>query len=819
MANDCGKVRSLPEPGATTPHPAARHAIEHKGPAVNFFEGGVLGNGGLGAIVCTRPDALVIHFGHNDVWDIRISEKNKDKLMTFPEVLARVLAIPASTRFLAQDPWYASYLDTTSANYRKPYPRPMPCGTVLLGWDRRRPVDVLGHSVDPSDGTCTVRLLVKDTEVRLRLFVDMTADRLWISSHTPDGRPCPAPFNRLALLTDQGTPKEFPQRSVVTANDSLSFRQILPALEPEVYNTAVGHPTDRAFVLSARVNGTLTLRNRVSWYLEQEPCGELDQSLTIPGQFIACIQLDQGAASAMPAALPAMPEPSPENLDAARNAAQAVWRTFWSRSAVSLADTELEAIWYRNLYFFRCAIRPGVTCPGLFANWSRGQIGNAWHGDYHMNYNTQQPFWACFSSNHADLHEPYVRMVNDLLLPLSRRHANDYYLLPGAAFPHSAYPVPMTMFPYPTPTWGWEIFETPWTVQSLLWHYRYTGDLEFLREQAFPALKDATVFLAAYLERPEATGPRWNDGRRHLFPTISPEMYGGLRTGLDRNHDGLVDIAFTRFLFRAYACACRDLDLETQEHDLLERIERYQAELPDYRTAMHPTYGEVFLDVPGGEPEVVFNTPNPMMTVFPAEEHGLHSPPEIQRIAANTLASHRNEGGNHLVFMPLQAARLGRLDIERFKRDVAYNTLPNGTATNKNLESGGRYNDHTSYDYMATMGIWFENFALPAVINESLMQSYTGEIRLFPNWPASAGCAEFHSLRAVGAFLVSARSEGGCVVRVEILSERGGELRLINPWPLAVIERNGVTANDDRQLIVLQLAAGERVRLARGSHT
>ena len=50
---------------------AGLHAIEMNKPAPDFFEGGILGNGGLGVIVCTRPDAVVLYFGHNNVWDIR----------------------------------------------------------------------------------------------------------------------------------------------------------------------------------------------------------------------------------------------------------------------------------------------------------------------------------------------------------------------------------------------------------------------------------------------------------------------------------------------------------------------------------------------------------------------------------------------------------------------------------------------------------------------------------------------------------------------------------------------------------------------------
>ncbi len=795
-------------------HPdLSRHAITFVGPAAGFFEGAVLGNGGLGAVVCTRPDALVIHFGHNDVWDIRLSERNKDKLLTFPEVLARVQAIPPTVKRLTDDPWYRDYLATVSADYTKPYPRPMPCGTLVLAWDRRLPVEVLGHAVDPSDGTCTVRLLVRGSEIHVRLFADMAADRLWISCHDAAGEPCPAPFVRVALLPDAGTPGEFPRRGAASAADALSFRQVLPALEPEVYDSAAGHANDKAFRLAVRVNGELHTGTRINWHMEREALDELARVTVVPGAFLACVQLDHGPARIMAVAVPDLPLPTPSNWAAARAASRQTWAGFWSRSAVQLEDQTLERMWYRNLYFLRSSLRAGVTCPGLFANWSRNSIGTAWHGDYHMNYNTQQPFWVVFAANQIDLHEPYVRLVNDRLLPLATSHARDYYRLPGAAFPHSVYPVPMTIPPYPTPEWGWEIFETPWTVQSLWWQYRYTGDVNFLRREAFAPMRAATEFMVAFLDRPDATGARWGDGKRHLFPSISPEMNGGLRPGLDRNHDCIVDLALARFLMRAFAEACRALGCEAKESTLLERCARFANELPDYATAIHPVYGEVFLDVAGGEPESVFNTPNLLMPVFPCEEFGLNSSVRIRRIAANTLASQRIEGGNHLVFSALQAARLGLLDLERFKRDVAYNTLPNGTATDKALESGGRYDDYTPFDYMAAMGIWFENFALPAVINESLIQSHDGTIRLFPNWPVSAGAAEFRTLRAVGAFLISARCAAGVVAWVEVLSERGGELRLHNPWPRAQITTASDVTIDDQRLLTIATLPGQVVRV------
>jgi hypothetical protein len=97
------------------------------------------------------------------------------------------------------------------------------------------------------------------------------------------------------------------------------------------------------------------------------------------------------------------------------------------------------------------------------------------------------------------------------------------------------------------------------------------------------------------------------------------------------------------------------------------------------------------------------------------------------------------------------------------------------------MQVHGRYSDMTNYGFMDNMGVWFENFALPSVINECMMQSYNGTIRLFPNWPQDSD-AEFFNLRAAGAFLVSASLKNGTVNSIQINSEAGGTLKIIVPW-------------------------------------
>jgi len=123
---------------------ARQHAIVVNKPAPDFFEGALLGNGGMGVVVTTRPDAVVLYFGHNNVWDIRIAEKHKQEIGTFKKVFEKISKISADLTNLTDDPWYREYNKLTSDNYSKPYPRPFPCGSLVLGFDRRK-IRLLGH--------------------------------------------------------------------------------------------------------------------------------------------------------------------------------------------------------------------------------------------------------------------------------------------------------------------------------------------------------------------------------------------------------------------------------------------------------------------------------------------------------------------------------------------------------------------------------------------------------------------------------------------------------------------------------------------------
>jgi hypothetical protein len=82
--------------------------------------------------------------------------------------------------------------------------------------------------------------------------------------------------------------------------------------------------------------------------------------------------------------------------------------------------------------------------------------------------------------------------------------------------------------------------------------------------------------------------------------------------------------------------------------------------------------------------------------------------------------------------------------------------------------------------------------AVPLTINEMMMQSYEGIIRIFPNWNKTKN-ASFDQLRAYGAFLVTSRLEQGEIKSVKLLSEAGRPCVIENPWPGHTVQllRNG----------------------------
>jgi len=169
---------------------ARRHMIVRDVPSASFFDGMLLGNGDVGACVVVRPDALAIHIGKNDCWDIRVSEDIAGQVLPFRELLqlwqraseeAKRIGKPDMQYLESGIPLFREYSERVATSYDgKKCPRPWPCGTIWINWDPRW-VEPGQHTLDLASGLFTLTLRCTNFEnensrVQLFVFVDWKPD-------------------------------------------------------------------------------------------------------------------------------------------------------------------------------------------------------------------------------------------------------------------------------------------------------------------------------------------------------------------------------------------------------------------------------------------------------------------------------------------------------------------------------------------------------------------------------------------------------------------------------------------------------------------
>jgi alpha-L-fucosidase 2 len=829
---------------------AGRHPLVRSKPGPTYFEGMLLGNGDIGVCAVVRADAVGLHISKSDCWDIRVTEGSQKDVRPFSEILEMWKRASAELnqsgnhdgQSVESAGFFREYGEKVGVSYSKPWPRPWPCGTVWLKWDPRW-VEPVTYTLDPANGVFDLQLRIKTLRAsvrtaRLQALVDWDTGLVSVESEPiPDISVIYSPAidgfrsgafdsGHIEVRPHQLPGPELKQRVSSDVSEFSCF-QYFPAIGPSKENP---HPprseNDRNFALHGRIAGAWSVSgieaSRSIVFSSKENAVRLDVAIATPRDLLLRRLEAQHATAQEPASWIAIPQThvySTEDLNTPAFAEQVVstvseirfeelkrrseirWREHWSASAVRFQDEALERIWYHNQYFLACCLRKNRTAPGLFGNWSSGEIGSAWHSDYHLDYNCQQIYWGVFSSNHIDMHQPYLELVENLL-PMSEKFARDSFHLPGAFFPLSAYPVPSQIVPYPVPPWGYQICMTPWAVQSLWWQYLYTQDTKYL-QRVYPTLRSAVRFLTGYLTKQD-------DGRYHVFPSISSENWG-CTVNFKLNKDCILDLVLTRFVLDAVVEASTLLDQDREER---RRWKEIAENLAEYPKAEGP-HGDVWLDIANAPPEHVYNVPITLAPVFPGEQVGIDRGKSYLEIARRTAETIRLEGGNDLVSQPLIRARLGILDLAWFKGQIEYCMLPDGVSNDRVRQSGGRYSLTTDFDFMMRMGLWCENFAVPVVLNECMLQSYTGTIRLFPN-VQNLGAARFEKLRAVGAFLVDATFDGKTITRFEVLSEKGTKLRFFSPWREGSVRitrlRDGqqVEAQREGESLTIATEQGER---------
>ncbi len=466
------------------------------------------------------------------------------------------------------------------------------------------------------------------------------------------------------------------------------------------------------------------------------------------------------------------PDPLPETLQklSACQATQLIadhrawWAAFWRKAWVQLdAEPLMERVWFGCLYVFGCANKVGqwpAGCNGWPVN-----DDVPWGGDYHWNYNNEAPYYGAYAANRVELTEPYDRTVLDANR-YGRRHARETGA-PGTLFYMATAPGHLNE----AITVGQKTHALEASL-NLIQRYYHTYDVDWMARH-FDFFKDVAAFWDFTLQRDKETRP--NGTYRYVVKDSAP-MEGA---GNDR-FNGITGLAFLRRFYSAMLDMTADLQAVGRDTGVTETQRALWrdilAHLSDYPTSY--AYGrKVFA---WSEESL-----NPLLTeqdwilypVFPGEQVNLGSDPELLRLARNTLVikpQYYVEWLNNPPQIFGMAARLAHHPpeiTERFRayfRDLGPSHFKSGGG---NVEGAG----------------------IADGIQAMLLQSQEGFLRLFPCWHHADG--KFVTLRAAGAFLVTAEKKNGVVQPVTIVSEKGRPCRVLNPWPGRTLAVDGTSVS------------------------